>query len=289
MTDESYQIDKHWVRRAFDQAAERYDELAVLQHEVGKRLLERLDYIRLQPDTILDLGCGTGQLSGALLKRYRGSRVFGLDLAPGMLRQARAKSGWWRKPHYLAGDIESLPIADNRVDLLLSNLSFQWCQDLDRVLAECRRVLRPGGLLLFTTFGPDTLSELRSSWRAVDGRVHVNRFIDMHDIGDALLRARLADPVMDVERFTLTYPDVSSLMRELKGIGAHNVSAGRPRGLTGKAALQALSAHYETFRNQGVLPASYEVIYGHAWMPAAQSSPRQGPAEVSVPLDMLRR
>ncbi|MGD8617251.1 MAG: malonyl-[acyl-carrier protein] O-methyltransferase BioC, partial [Gammaproteobacteria bacterium] len=143
-----------------------------------------------------------------------------------------------------------------------------------------RRVLRPGGLLLFTTLGPDTLRELRDSWAAVDGYSHVNLFLDMHDVGDRLVRARFADPVMDVERLTLTYPDVWKLMRDLKQVGAHNVTTGRPRGLMGKSHMRRLGAAYERYRTDGVLPASYEVVHGHAW--AASD-------EVSVPLERLRR
>lgn len=289
MTENYYQVDKRWVRDAFDRAAVRYDELAVLQREVADRLLERLDYIRLEPQRILDLGCGTGQVTHPLLKRYKKAQVVALDLAPGMLRQARKRDGWLRRPRYVCGDIEALPIADNSMDLVISSLSFQWCHDLDRVFAECRRVLKPGGLLLFTTFGPDTLKELRASWSAVDGHPHVNQFIDMHDIGDALVRRQLGDPVMDVEHFTLTYERVQDLMKELKGIGAHNVTSGRARGLTGKARLQALMSAYEQFRHEGLLPATYEVVYGHAWCPEQERQQTDANGSVAVPLANLKR
>jgi malonyl-CoA O-methyltransferase len=156
--------------------------------------------------------------------------------------------------------------------MLWSNLAFQWARDLTGVFAECRRVLRPGGLLIFTTLGPDTLKELRTATSG-DGKIHVNRFIDMHDIGDLMIGAGFADPVMDMEYLTLTYDDVKTLMRELKAIGAHNVAAGRSRGLTGKRALRATELRYETFRRDARLPATFEVIYGHAWKPL----PRKGP------------
>ncbi len=275
--DEVFALDKRRVRAAFDAAAARYDEVAALQREVGARLLERLELIRLEPAVVVDLGCGTGLATRALMDRYTRARVHGLDLAPAMLAAARKRAPWLRKLQVICADIEALPLADASVDLLFSNLCFQWAGDLERLFAECRRVLKPGGLLLFSTLGPDTLRELRQAWRAVDGYNHVNAFIDMHDVGDALVRARLADPVMDVERLTLTYREVDALMRELKALGAHNVSAGRARGLTGKGRLRALRAAYEGFRRDGVLPASYEVVYGHAWAPLPGERKPHGP------------
>ena len=258
--------DKQQLRRAFCGAASSYDAVAVLQREVGQRMLERLDYVRLQPAVVLDLGCGTGKLTAALAKRYRSAKVVAMDIAEPMLQRARRRVPWFRKWHFACGDAEQLPLADNCCDLVYSNLTLQWCGDLDRVFGELRRVVRPGGLVMFSTFGPDTLMELRQSWAQADAaHVHVNRFIDMHDIGDALLRAGLSDPVMDAEQMTLTYDDVFGLMRDLKNIGAHNVNAGRSRSLTGKGRLRALVDAYEAFRVQGKLPASYEVVYGHAW------------------------
>jgi malonyl-CoA O-methyltransferase len=151
-------------------------------------------------------------------------------------------------------------------------------------------VLKPGGLLTFTTFGPDTLVELRRAWAAAaDGRTHVNRFIDMHDLGDALVRSGLVEPVMDVERYTLTYATVRDLMRDLKAIGAHNANAGRPRGLTGKGALERMAAEYETHRREGRLPATYEVVFGQAWAPVTPSRARGAPAEVTVPIGQIGR
>jgi malonyl-CoA O-methyltransferase len=265
------QLEKQRIRRSFDAAAQRYDDVAVLQREVGNRIIERLDLIKLQPKTILDVGAGTGVFSESLDKRYKQARVISLDLAPRMLQQARQRKSWLARrlstQALVCGDAEALPIADHSIDLIFSSLMLQWCSDLEHTFAEFRRVLRPGGLLMFATFGPDTLKELRNSWLAADegSRVHVHDFIDMHDVGDALMRAGLADPVMDVEHFTLTYSDVYQLMRELKTLGAHNVATDRNHGLTGKTRLQRMAAAYEQFRQQGVLPATYEVVYGHAW------------------------
>ncbi len=258
--------DKASTRRSFERAADQYDEAAVLQREVGVRLLERLDLMRLQPQRILDLGSGTGQCIDGLFSRYRKAAVTALDIAQPMLQRAGQRGRWWRRPQCVCADAERLPFGNHSFDLVFSNLMLQWCTDLDAAFSELRRVLRPGGLLLFSSFGPDTLKELRESWSTVDQYAHVNTFLDMHDVGDTLVRTQFADPVMDVERLTLTYPDVWKLMRELKQIGAHNVTSGRPRGLTGKQHMQQLVEAYERFRRDGVLPASYEIVNGHAWV-----------------------
>jgi len=260
---------------------------------VGKRLLERLDYIRLQPNTITDIGAGTGHLSKHLSQRYKQARVIALDLAPNMLRTARRHAGTLtrllRRQSFVCADAEGLPLADQSTDMIFSNLTLQWCGDLNRVFAEFRRVLRPGGMALFSTFGPDTLKELRDSWSAADGAVHVSAFIDMHDIGDALLRSGFADPVMDAERFTLTYPDAYTLMRELKLVGAHNATSGRNHSLTGKGRLRAMTAAYERYRDNGTLPASYEIVYGLAWAPSISNMNVQENGVVKVPLTALQR
>jgi malonyl-CoA O-methyltransferase len=262
-----YRLDKHQARLAFERAADTYDEVAALQQEIGQRLLERLDLIRMQPTRILDLGAGTGVFSKALMQRYRKAQVVALDIALAMLRHTRRRGGWLRRPACVCGDGERLPFADDSFDFIFSNLMLQWCMEPGPVFTELRRVLAPGGLLLFSTFGPDTLMELRASWEAVDGHTHVNRFIDMHDIGDTLMHTRWAEPVMDTERITVTYRELRTLMQDLKHLGAHNVTAGRPRGLTGRQRLVQVTQAYERFRRDGVLPASYEVVYGHAWTP----------------------
>ena len=272
--------DKRQARRSFESAAGGYDRAAVLQREVGERLLERLDLVKLQPQRVLDLGSGTGYCIPGLLARYRKADIVALDIAMAMLGQARRRGRWLRRPRCVCADAERLPFADNSFDLVFSSLMLQWCVDIDMAFAELQRILRPGGLLLFSTFGPDTLKELRDSWQTVDGDTHVNAFLDMHDIGDALLRARFSDPVVDVERLTVTYPDVWQLMRELKQVGAHNVTTGRPRSLTGKARMQRLVQAYEQYRCAGVLPASYEIVNGHAWAISDQCS---------IPVESIKR
>ena len=282
MSEPSFTLEKHQVRRAFGRAARDYERAAGLQRDIGERLLARLDVIKLTPSRILDLGCGTGFCAQALRRRYRKAEVIGLDIAPAMLREARRGDGWFRRGHWLGGDAERLPLADAGFDMVLSNLALQWC-DPDRVFGEVARVLRPGGVFMFTSFGPDTLRELRHAWAAVDDAPHVHGFIDMHDLGDALVRAHLAEPVMDVDRLTLTYKDVMSLLRELKAIGAHNVIRGRLPALTGKTRFARFRAAYESQAHEGRIPATYEVVYGQAWgPPPAQSG-------VVVPLTQLRR
>jgi len=293
MTDnDAYQLDKTQIRRAFDRAANRYDEVAVLQHEIGQRMIERLELIRIQPQLIADIGCGTGHTTLKLSQHYTGTRLIALDISQQMLLKTRRKQSFWqhwRNPFAcISGDAESLPLATDSVDLIFSNLVIQWCNNLDSAFKEFQRILKPGGLLLFSTFGPDTLKELRQCWQSIDQYNHVNAFIDMHDIGDALLRAGMSDPVMDMDMMTLTYKDAKKLMQELKAIGAHNVSAGRSRGLTGKTQLHQLYKSYEQFRNtDGRLPASYEIIYGHAWALDLLPQQQDTHGEVHIPINQI--
>jgi len=285
-----FALDPRRVRRAFSRAARDYDGSAVLQTRVRDELLDRLQWVRVEPSVIVDLGAGTGHASVALKRRYRASRVIAADLSPGMLREAASHRGLLRRFDVLCADAARLPLRTASVDLVFSNLMLQWCSDPDAVFSECRRVLKPGGLLTYTTFGPDTLIELRRAWATVDELTHVNRFIDMHDLGDAMIRSGFAAPVMDVERCTLTYADAHALMRDLKAIGAHNVNAGRARALTGKSRLTRMIAAYEAFRREGRLPATYEIVYGQAWAAgsaAAGDSPRDG--EVRIPVSRITR
>jgi malonyl-CoA O-methyltransferase len=281
MSERHHFIDKEQARRAFERAAARYDEVAVLQREIGRRMLERLDYVRLEPRVVLDAGCGTATTTAELARRYPQAEIVALDFAEGMLRHASGQGGWMRVPQWVCGDVEALPLASQSVDLVYSNAVLQWSTDLARTFAELLRVLRPGGLLTFSTFGPDTLRELRAAWAQVDGHTHVSPFADMHDLGDLLVETRFAEPVMDCERLTVTYARVDDLMRDLKLLGAHNVTAGRARGLTGRQRIEAMRAAYERFRVDGRLPATYEVVYGHAWGPV-QRVAEDGAALVPV-------
>lgn len=271
-------LDKNAIRQSFDRAASSYDHYAVLQREVESRLLERIEFQRHEPRVILDLGCGTGSASHSLATQFPQANVIALDWAPAMLAKAGARSGpdFIGKLNQLCADMHAIPLAARSVDLVFSSLALQWSYDLPAIFREFRRIMKADAMLVFTCFGPDTLHELKQAWRAVDELPHVNDYPDMHDIGDELLAAGFREPVMDTERLTLEYPDVMALMRELKGIGAHNVASQRLHGLTGKTRLQAMLKAYEQFRRDDRYPASYEVIYGTAFAPA-QGQPVKTP------------
>lgn len=266
---EEFNLDKRLARMAFERAAMTYDAAAVLQREVNDNMLARLEYIKNSPNIILDAGSGTGYGARKLKSRYRQAQLIEFDLAHAMLAKSRLTTPWWQRrivtQAAVCGDLERLPFKAARFDMVWSNLALQWVNDLDQVFTSLQRVLRPGGLFMFSTFGPDTLKELRATFSKNDGYTHVHRFIDMHDIGDALMRSGFDAPVMDVEYYTLTYDNLSALMRDLKSIGAHNVARGRPRGLTGKNTWRAVETEYLRYANSKKLPATFEVIYGHAW------------------------
>jgi malonyl-CoA O-methyltransferase len=283
----AYELDTHRVRRSFDRAVATYDAAAVLHAEVREQLLARLDLMKLTPRVAMDAGAGTGHAAHALIRRYPKAVVVAVDTSQRMLQAAGRRQSWLRRFSRVCADAARLPFADGSVDLILSNLMLQWC-DPDAVFAEFRRVLGPHGLVSFTTLGPDTLRELRSAWRAADSRTHVHQFMDMHDIGDALIRNGFASPVLDVERYTLAYPDVRRLAADLKNTGAHNATKGRARGLTGRRQFAAFQQAYEAYRQDGRLPATYEVVFGHAWTPGAAAR-HSGPAGATVSLDDIKQ
>ena len=287
---EVFGLDRRAVARAFDRASGSYDAAAELQQRVRLELLGRLEELQVSPRAVLDLGAGTGHGARALKRRYPGATVVAVDIATGMLEQARRQSRWLRRFERVRADAYALPFADGSFDLVFSNLMLQWCDDLDAVFAEIARVLKPGGLLSFSTFGPGTLAELRESWAAGDATNHVNHFFDAHALGSALMHAQLLEPVLDVDRMVVGYPDVMTLMRELKAIGAHNVTQGRPRGLTGRRRLAAMTQAYESLRREGRLPATWEVIHASAW----GGEPRRSAAarfarETVISPDAIRR
>lgn len=274
------EVDARAVRRAFGRAARTYDAAAALQREVAARMAARLDYVKLVPAAILDAGCGTGVAVGELRARYPEARVTALDLALPMVAAARERErsgrsvlrrllpaalAGGRESLFVCGDVNALPFAGVAFDLAWSNLALQWVNDLPRAFAEFRRVLKVGGLLTFTTFGPDTLREVRRAFARVDGFTHTNRFVDMHDLGDMLVHAGFADPVMDMEAITVTYADPESLLRELKALGATNATRGRAHGLMGRERWLRMLRALDAMRIDGRLPATFEVVYGHAW------------------------
>lgn len=284
-------FDQREIQRSFSRAAAHYDEHAWLQWEIGQRLLQQAQLDQLQPAMIVDAGCGTGRLTAVLKQRWPKARVMGVDSAPGMVSAAaRRHQHWRRRFEVVQADLASPPVADREVDLLVCNLALQWCEDLPAVFNAWRRIMKPGGLVLFATFGPDTLHELRTAWAAVDQRPHISPFPDLHQVGDYLMNSGFRDPVMSSELINVTYADSLKLMRELKAIGAHNADRERPRGLTGRQALSRMREAYEQFRREGRLPATWEVVYGAAWGPEEGQPVRTSEGEMATfSVDALRK
>ena len=295
-------FDHRQVRRAFSRAAQSYDDAAALQREIGSRLAESLDYLDdpalglTAPEVIVDLGCGPGHMAATFQKRWPKARVLALDVAPGMLAQVRGNATGFRfnpfapRPVPVAADARALPLADRSVDVLYSNLCLQWVEDLPAVFAGMRRVLKPGGLLLVSTFGMDTLIELRQAFAQADDAPHVSPFTAIGPFGDALIAAGFKDPVLDRDEFHLRQPDLPSLMRQLRGIGATNALAERRRSLTGRQRFARASQAYESMRTaDGQLPVTWEAIYAHAWGPPPGAPIRvDGVDEVQVPASSIR-
>lgn len=268
-------VDTAQVRRRFARAAAGYGEADFFAREIDRRMQERLDYVRIAPAAMLDLGCSRGASLGGLRERYPEARAFGVDIAPEMLRAARPpKSAWprWLKlgrdaaPAYAAADAIQLPLRAGSMGLVWSNLLLHWLDDPVPALREAHRVLEVGGLLMFSTLGPDTFKELRAAF--ADGYAHTQRAIDMHDLGDMLVETGFADPVMDMETVRLTYDSLDAMLAELRATGSSCAMKARRRGLTGKGAWAAARASYESQRSEGKLPATFEVVYGHAWKAA---------------------
>lgn len=249
---------KRQVAASFSRAAASYDAVAELQRTVGSALIERLP-ADLQPSRWLDLGAGTGHFSRVLASRFPTSEGVALDIAEGMLRHARPQGG---AAAFIAGDAECLPLRDASVELIFSSLALQWCEDFPAVLNEAKRVLRPGGVLAFTSLCSGTLRELRDSWQAVDGFAHVNRFRPLEVYQQLCAASGLRLERLDVEPQVLHFAELRELTHELKALGAHNLNPGRPGGLTGRVRIRALIETYERFRTPRGLPATYQVVYG---------------------------
>ncbi len=284
-------LDQNSIKRAFNHAAADYYKSAVLQQEIAKRMLERLAIFTVQPSVILDVGCGTGQSYRVLKKRYRKAKVIGVDIAHGMLQVARQKTSFFSHDHYVCADAQCLPFADHSVDMIFSNLMLHWNNHLPQLLTEFARVLKPQGLLFFSTMGPDTLLELRNSWQQVDNDQHVHPFIDMHDIGDCLGQTKFCDPVMEMEMITLQYAELRQLFADLKAWGVVNANQQRRKTLTGKKHFQAMCQQYQQqYCRDSIYPASFEVIYGHAWAaPLSNQHSLDSNGEVRVPITHISK
>ncbi|HEV2539849.1 MAG TPA: malonyl-ACP O-methyltransferase BioC [Frateuria sp.] len=278
----AFHLDRNRVRRNFARAAASYEQHDALQREVQADLLGRLDFYLQAPERVLDVGAGTGRGTAQLKKRYPKAQVIAVDMAQPMLHAARRHQGLLRPFQRVCAEATALPLPDRSVDVLHSNLCFQWIDDLPALFGECVRVLKPGGLLAFSSFGPDTLKELRAAWASVDEHSHVSRFLDMHDVGDAMINAGLRDPVLDVARYTLTYSEPRALLKELKGLGATHADRARERHLTGKSHYRAMLAAYEAMRVDGRIPATWEVVTAHAWGPPPGQARRTPEGEIAT-------
>jgi malonyl-CoA O-methyltransferase len=250
--------DKAEVRRSFGAASVSYDHVAALQRSVGERLLAR-HLSETLAGTVVDLGCGTGFLTSRLARHPGDKQLLALDLALPMLQAARAKLSGGAL--YVGADAECLPLRDRSVDWLFSNLALQWCADLPALCGELRRVLQPGGRLAFSTFGPQTLCELKAAWAQADDYPHVNEFFSPQTLHGALQQAGFRQVAVAAQLCVNRYESPLALMRELKCLGAHNAVTGRKRGITTRTQLRNMTAAYEQLRGEGGLPASFEVFY----------------------------
>ncbi|QTS83984.1 methyltransferase domain-containing protein [Coxiella endosymbiont of Amblyomma nuttalli] len=278
MIKKPFAIDGCAVEKALATAAMTYDANAEIPNLIADRLLNRLDCIRLKPEWIMDFGVRIGYTTRILKKRYNRASIIGVESSLPML--LKGENG-------VVGEYTSLPFIDHSIDLVFSNLTFHWSVNLQQTLKECRRVLKPEGLLLFSTVGPETLRELRESFS--DGKWHVHAFYDMHDIGDMLTCLSFVDTVMDMERLTVYYESVFQLLEDLKLTGAHNAAEGRCRGLMGKMQWEGMLKSYEEKRNKnGALPVTLEVVYGHAF--GTELSQYKGAeGEVFISINKIKR
>ncbi|MCH9755566.1 MAG: malonyl-ACP O-methyltransferase BioC [Gammaproteobacteria bacterium] len=274
------------VCNAFHRQATVYEAAAQVQREIGEQLFERLSYLKIEPQYVLDLGCGTGLFTKQLKKCYPKAVVVGVDLARGMLTEARAKSRWpQKKMAFVQADMHALPFLNNTFDLVFSNQVLHWSNQWPALMRELNRVMHVGGCLMFSTLGPDTFLELREDKPTTFA--HANTFMDMHDIGDILLSERFLDPVVDMDKLAVHYEDWQALLRSLRQQGVRNINAKRNPGLTGKRAWAAFEASVKKYQIEtGKYPLTYEVVYGHAWK--SEQSVTQSGIETSITISALR-
>jgi malonyl-CoA O-methyltransferase len=256
--------------QSFDSAAETYEENAVLQAHTADDLIEKLKIMKVRPKSIMDLGSGTGGVASRISPMFPNANMVLVDISLGMLGTSRHRtlSNRKKRANYICANAEQMPFASNSFDLVVSNLMLQWGENYPKIFAGVNAILKPGGLFVFSTLGPSTLMELRDAWSEVDEYKHVNEFVDMHILGDALISSGLTEPVMESDSIIMNFPSASKVMSHLKKIGAHNVNTGRRKTLTGKGRLREVTKRYELLWTRDGLPCSYEVIYGHAWKPA---------------------
>ncbi|MFI4919213.1 MAG: malonyl-ACP O-methyltransferase BioC [Legionellales bacterium] len=257
---------KNEISKAFNKQAAEYDAAAKVQQEIGARLFERLQYLKIAPKRILDLGCGPGSFSRQLALMYPKAQIVGLDFAHAMLVQAKQKQSWRCKWSLINADMNNMPFSNGMFDLVFANQVIHWSNPLGSVFRELNRVMNVNGCLMFTTLGPDTFKELKAAWASVDEHAHVNDFVDMHDVGDFLMAEQFLEPVIDMEVLSVHYETLPKLLRALKNQGVKNINPQRKQGLTGTSSWNKFVHNYETMRTEkGKYPLTYEVVYGHAW------------------------
>lgn len=256
----------HEISNTFNKQANAYERVAKVQQEIGDRLFERLQYLKISPKYILDLGCGPGAYSSKLTKMFPKAHVVGLDLARAMLDKARSKQGFFRKWSLVNANLQKMPFASGTFDLVFSNQVIHWAYPLGPVFRELNRVMNTNGCLMFSTLGPDTFKEIRKAWDGLGTHAHTNDFLDMHDVGDALMSEHFVEPVMDMEILSMHYESLAQLLQSLKDQGVKNIHSQRNKGLTGKNIWNQFEKNYTTLLSEsGKFPLSYEVVYGHAW------------------------
>ena len=281
-------FDYSALKKGFNKTAKTYEANALLAKSTGEALIERLQGIKINPKRILDIGSGTGMLNKKLKKLYPKAKIFNIDLAEQRLRQTKTLRFGLNPPNLVCADAHALPFADKSFDLIISNLCWHWVDHLGQAVYEAKRVLNIQGTLLFTTLGPDTLRELNAAFYNASPNPHVIPFFDMHDVGDALLKAGFADPVMDIESMFLHFKNPDKLFKMLRDTGEGNYLSLRHRGLSGKKMFTQVKAHYEKFKLDKTYPATFEIVFGYAWRPEDPSHLDQN-NEISIPIAKIKR
>jgi malonyl-CoA O-methyltransferase len=274
---------KH-IRRRFERAANSFDDADFVHAATRHGLLCRLAPLLVEVKTVVDLGSATGAASRSLGKRFKAAHVISIDLAHGMLGKARSKKSWLSKSSFAQADARALPLPDESVDVVFSNLLLPCMGDPGPVFSEIARVLRKGGVFAFATLGPDSLQEISRAWRQVDSNVHVNRFPDMHDLGDGLVNAGLRDPVLDVDRLTVSYKSSDRLFADLTAVGARNSLEQRVKGLTGKQRFAKMVTALDNAAAGNNIALDLELVYGHCW----GSGPKIDPRNVEIDASRIK-
>lgn len=271
-------LNRKHIRRRFERAASTFDGSDFVHAATRDGLLGRLEPLLLDAKTVVDLGAGTGAANRALVKRFRKANIISVDIAHNMLRKARERKTWLSRTMVAQASAIALPFPNESVDVIFSNLLLPWVDDPLPVFSEIARVLRKGGVFAFATLGPDSLQEVARAWGTIDDSPHVIRFLDMHDLGDGLVNAGLRDPVLDVDRLSVSYKNSAKLFADLTAVGARNALQLRARGLTGKQRYAAMIAALDDTAVDGNITLELELVFGHCW----GAGPKMDPANFRI-------